>query len=272
MPDDVKVEGFNAGEESVTDKSAEGVVEEKPADVPAEEKPAETPAPVESEKPAEEKPAEAKAAESVPGWVQPRLDELTRLNHALKRELEQAKTAKPAETPAEGEKAAVPTMTTQELQKLINEQAANIAQTRAFQEKAGQVYQNGKKEFDKSFDTAIANLTAVGAIGENGNADFVKAVTELEDGHKVLNQLGTNPDEAARILQLPPIRMAMELARIEEKVKAPKKVSVSSAPNPITPVNASSKDTTVDLYDDASDVNSWIAQRNKEVAERRARR
>jgi hypothetical protein len=63
----------------------------------------------------------------------------------------------------------------------------------------------------------------------------LEAVTQLPDAHKVLHHLGSNMDEAARILSLAPVPMALELAKLSQS--APKPKPVSKAPPPIKPID-----------------------------------
>ena len=64
-------------------------------------------------------------------------------------------------------------------------------------------------------------------------ADIIK---HMDSGADVAYQLGLNHAEAARISQLPPVFAAMELARIEARVSAPKPRTTTQAPDPIAPL------------------------------------
>ncbi len=120
----------------------------------------------------------------------------------------------------------------------INRRADELANARVFNEKCDAIAAKGKEEFP-SFDGALANLRAVGALGPNVSPSFLQAVSELPQAHKLLNHLGNHPDEAARITTLPPLKMAIELAKIESSISAPKPKAISTAPAPIVPVSGS---------------------------------
>lgn len=150
----------------------------------------------------------------------------------------------------------------------INRRAAQLADNRIFNEKCDNAYTSGKKEF-ADFDNAMATLNAVGITGPNANLSFLQAVTELPNSHKILHHLGTNPDEAARINSLPPMKMAIELSKIETSITTPKAKPVSKAPPPITPVNGNGK-ADVDLADPNVDMKLWIEKRRKEKEARKA--
>lgn len=64
-------------------------------------------------------------------------------------------------------------------------------------------------------------------------ADIIK---HMDAGADVAYQLGLNHAEAARISQLPPVFAAMELARIEARVSAPRPRTTTQAPDPIAPL------------------------------------
>lgn len=68
------------------------------------------------------------------------------------------------------------------------------------------------------------------------------AIMDMEDGHKVLYHLGSNPEEAQRISKLRPVSQVRELTKLEASLSGPaKKVApkkATSATEPIKPVKA----------------------------------
>ena len=62
----------------------------------------------------------------------------------------------------------------------------------------------------------------------------VLLVQQYPDSHKILYQLGKNPDNAERILAMPPMQMGIELAKLT--TAAPAQKPVSKAPPPLSPV------------------------------------
>lgn len=170
-------------------------------------------------------------------WFQKRIGELTREKYEGRRAAEQAmqEAAQLREQLARlqrGEQAQhqpqgdVETLIQQEAQRLLKEQSFNQA--------CNKVYATGKSEFP-DFDAAIANLQMVGMSRE-----FLEFTAASDVGAKLLNHLGRDLDEAARISALPPVLMARELTRLELKLSQPPQPKpVSKAPAPITPIAAS---------------------------------
>lgn len=58
----------------------------------------------------------------------------------------------------------------------------------------------------------------------------------LEAGPSVLYHLAANPDVSDRIAELPPLRQAVEIGKLEESLKTPPAKKASSAPPPLKPV------------------------------------
>lgn len=150
----------------------------------------------------------------------------------------------------------------------INRRANELANVRQFNEKCDTIAQKGEQEFP-GFKAALGNLHAVGALGPNVSPAFLQTVAELPEAHKLLNHLGNNPDEAARIALLPQVKMALELARIESALGKPKEVS--KAPAPIKPVTGTGGGNG-DLSDPALSMEEYSrirAQQRKAKEERR---
>jgi hypothetical protein len=63
---------------------------------------------------------------------------------------------------------------------------------------------------------------------------LVDVALDTENGHRAIMELADNPDEAERILALPPHKMALALAKLGEPAPA-KPVAVSNTPAPIRP-------------------------------------
>lgn len=196
-----------------------------------------------------------------PAWVKAKIGQLTARLRETERRLEEAQ-VQPDKTEGEG-------VSKEEIGRLVNERARAIAEANEFKSRTEEIYNAGKKEFKDGFDQAIHNLTLVGALGDEGSPDFVRTITDLEDGHKVMQYLGSNVDEASRILTLSPTKMIMELTKIEGKLKT-KPEKVSSAPDPIKPVRVVSQPGPVRLEDSDTPIDAWMAERNKQ-AEARAK-
>ena len=90
---------------------------------------------------------------------------------------------------------------------------------------------------------------------------------ELSDkGPDLAYYLGKHPEEAERIAQLPPLRAAQELGKLELKISESPKIKHSSAPDPIRPLAAKGDQPVRDTTDPKSDklsTQEWIRLENE---------
>lgn len=96
--------------------------------------------------------------------------------------------------------------------------------------------------------------------------DTLKAALETEKGADVLYYLGNNIAEAERIAGLTPYGQAIEIGKIEAKLK-PKPKEPTKAPDPITPLGTAGSDISVDLSNEKLEDAKW----EKEFRARRQR-
>lgn len=135
----------------------------------------------------------------------------------------------------------------EEIEKRALVKAQEIASVNEFNRACNAVAETGKAEFKESWDVALKNLGLIGALGQGATPDFLQTAIELRSPEKVLHHLGQNMEEAERIAKLPPMKMAVEMARIEAQLTAPKAapvtsvVHVSGAPAPVIPVGGAAK-------------------------------
>lgn len=132
-----------------------------------------------------------------------------------------------------------------------------------FNRQCDAVYARGKAEFP-DFDDAVQALLAVGV---GSRADFLAAVTQMPEPHKLYRQLASDLDNTARIMRLSPIGMSVELAKIALELtgKIPQ-IPVSRAPAPIKPIGGGGRGPRR-LQDMSMD--EYVKHRDKEEAERR---
>jgi len=78
------------------------------------------------------------------------------------------------------------------------------------------------------------------AVTRNPDLPITQAMVQMmaasDKGADIAYHFGTNPQEAARIAQLPPMQMAREMGLIEAKVSLPKAPTQTQAPDPVKPV------------------------------------
>ena len=68
------------------------------------------------------------------------------------------------------------------------------------------------------------------------NKPMADALMLMDEGPSLAYHLGKNPHEAHRLSTLPPALAVAEMGRMAERLKAPPRRTVSSAPPPVTPV------------------------------------
>ncbi len=268
--------------------------EARVAAVQAEKAPA-----AEAEKPAEtaddEKP---KAPGKIPEWAQKRFDniayeareaarrakQLETENEALRAQMRRAPAADPAQATTQGDAAAAagdgPAPGTQfagyrsqeEFDRAVE---AKTAERLATQERAryeaqftadcNATYAKGKAEF-VDFDGAMGNLRTMGMM----NPALIEAALATDEPAKVLYNLGSDPDNAARIMSLNPAKMIAELTKMAVAGSAaPAQKRISNAPAPVKPVEGTARASS-DPRDDDDD-KTWFAKRETQKRERMAR-
>src|SRR5215475_9123560 len=111
------------------------------------------------------------------------------------------------------------------------------------------LWQKGVDEYGDEMAEAKRGLDAV---GWGNRPDALAALTSLPNGHRIYRELGADLDNAARILSLPPMRMAVELARLSGRdasnpLNASRETNRdqsedrrSRAPQPLRPVGGNS--------------------------------
>lgn len=170
-----------------------------------------------------------------PAWVEKRFSEMTKARHDAQREAEAARgeadtykrlveALQRGDTP---EPAKPRTETQGNDETRIREAATQLHALETFNARCNSVYETGKAELP-GFEESVKNLGMLGV-----SQDFIAAVVGLDDAHKVLNALGSNPDEAARIFALPALQQGRELERLSSKGPAKGGKPVSNAPDPI---------------------------------------
>lgn len=135
----------------------------------------------------------------------------------------------------------------------------------AFDLKCNDTFDKGAKEFGKEFESNLENLKEVGI-----NERALRVIVDADAPHKVLHYLGSNPEEAEAIFDLPPVQMARALGRIEANLAAPKSPpKISSAPEPVRPVTTRSTGSAAPT--DKDDMQTWLQKREAQLRARGGR-
>lgn len=226
-------------------------------------------APKEAETPAAAGEGEAKPEVKTPAWQERRLAQITRQRHEaerraslverenaeLKAALAKAAGVDPENVAPAGGRFSV---TKEEFEKGVNEAAAK----QRFDDLCNDIYQQGEDEFG-NYAGAIQSFSKIGGL----SPVLVEAAAEIGDAHKIIHALAEDLDEAARLAELSPIRMAAALAKYASKLKRPAP-RVSSAPPPITPVTGS---VAPSADPEKMSPQEWRVWREQEIAKKQRR-
>lgn len=186
-------------------------------------------------------------------WEQRRINALTRRVHEAER---RAALAEQGRAQAPEEPGTAPTLTPE----LFNSEVERVASKQQFDATCTAIYNQGIEELP-GFETRLRNFVQVGGL----NPVLIEAAIESGNPHKLLFDLGGDLDEAARILELPPVRMAAAVAKFAAAQRAETK-KVTSAPAPIRPLTPAAGPT-----EDPEKMSSqeWRVWREKQVAAKR---
>lgn len=195
-------------------------------------------------------------------WAIKRIGEVTRQRHDADRRAQAAESERDRYKllvqqmqGGEGEQRQQPQAEQPDIDKLVQQRATELDQQRAAQERGQNTAKAGEAEFS-DWGSAVQNLDALGITNEQ-----VSNLLGMEDAHKVIYSLGKNPEEAARILSLPPLQQGRELERLASKPIAPPAAKpVSKAPAPVQPIDGG-----VSAEKDQSKMSAaeWMAWREK---------
>jgi hypothetical protein len=121
----------------------------------------------------------------------------------------------------------------EELERAIDRAAEQKVAAKQFQERFNSWDSKGVEEFgpDRFRD---ACKTVADMASDEQRKLLVDVALDTDGGHRAIMELADNPDEAERILSLPPHKMALALAKLGE-APAAKPVAVSNTPPPIRP-------------------------------------
>lgn len=207
-----------------------------------------------------------------------RVGELTKKNSTLQAEIDRLKAAGTAPVKPEGDDPpddgeAAPKRsefkTEAEFNAAVEAEAekrvdARIA-TQQFNQRCNAVADAGEKAYAKDWDDTVANLRM---LGDDGNIPkmLLDAALEADDPAAALHHLGQDPEEAMRILSLPPIQQIAQVVKHGvKKAKAAVPKPKTGAPDPIEPLGGGGEVGDGDGLTDDVDDETWLRNRNAQV-------
>lgn len=148
-------------------------------------------------------------------------------------------------------------------QEEIQRQARALRDQERYQEQLNSTNAAGEKEYGDKWGKALDRLAS---FGQMDPADMT-AILNTDRPEKVLHELGSNPAEYQRLMDLPPAKRLTEIVKISMK-EAPKPApNISKAPPPTESVgNRVAADT--DLRSEKVSDEAWYAKRQAEKAKR----
>jgi len=223
-----------------------------------------------------------KKPEKVPEWMQKKMNDMEAERRLAKKEAKEAKEALAARDAVKPPAATEPEkpaagQTQAEFDAAVRAEARRQADSNSaaakradFDTKANKTVDAGKEAFGADFDTAVANLFAVGALpladeaGNVRNDEILALVLETENPAKVLFELGSDPAKAAELVNMSSAKRAIEIAKLSVTVPAAKAPTpLSKAPRPVQPVNGGAQ--TSNAPSDNDDDDTFFAKREAEL-------
>lgn len=216
-----------------------------------------------NEQGAESQPENEDGGKDPNGWALKRISQLTQQRHEAERKA-QAKESEAEryrlllEQTQRGDKQTDTVTVPGEqpnIDELVTKRATELEQQRAMADRGQSVSKTGTDAYP-DFMSAVQTLDALGISVEQ-----VQSLLGMDDAHNVIYSLGKNPDEAQRILSLPPLQQGRELERLASKpIPAPAARPVSKAPKPVTPVDSSAG---AEADPSKMSAKDWMAWREK---------
>ena len=266
-----------ADEEVKANEEIPAVPAETSAEVPAEAKQEELPLAAAEEAKTEEQPVEVKEEEKpeeintdLPLWATRELGQKARKledarikEQELLRELEAAKALaakfnQSTERQPEFSGNLVPASE-------VDKRAAEFRAQERYVEECNKAAKNGETVYGQNWKEAVSNLQMLGGFDQ----PTMNGALATDDPAKVLYELGKNPDNYHRIMDMPLERRIVEMSKLAMQPTQAKKVS--NAPPPVAPVGGKAAPAAATLRDDMDDDTYHkirMAQRAKRWEER----
>lgn len=163
-----------------------------------------------------------------------------------------------------------------DLQKQINEAAAQMAAAQEFTRRCNDVADQGRRVYN-NFDNRVTRLVGLVDATDRTQVEqynsFLKACMQTGQASRLIYELGGDLDEAARIMAMDAVGMTYELTRMSMRTGT----EASAAPRPLNPVAtaAQSNRTMVQPDDpdtaDTLNIEEWMRRRDEQILTRRQR-
>jgi len=164
-----------------------------------------------------------------------------------------------AKRPADGEAAPTQNYSRDEIQR----EATRIVQQQNYARELETTNSAGEKAYGKDWSASLENLATLGTV----EMDVMQGILGTDAPAKVLYELGKNPAEYQRIMELEPHRRQTEFVKLSLQ---PAKAKPSNAPAPTEPVKARVSPS-VEMSDKMTD-EQWYAARAKDRQAKFAKR
>lgn len=140
----------------------------------------------------------------------------------------------------------------------VKAEAERIVKEREFQANLAAMEAKGRETYKEGFEKSIENLRLLGGF----DPETLNKILATDDPSKVLHDLGTNPNEYHRIMELAPDKRGVELTKMA--MTAAPKPRLSEAPAPVETVGGrGGSNANEELRDDLSD-EEWNRIRDKQ--------
>lgn len=165
-------------------------------------------------------------------WWQRRIDKLTAQKKALETENAALKQGQP--TPGQQPQPLPQPAGAGDFQSAVQAEAQRLAEAERFNVQCAEIANAGKAAYgDDQFNRSVSALVAMVDRSDPGEVQayrgLIEAAIATGEAPRIIHLLGSDPNEAARIMVLPPARMGVELAKM---AAAKPDRTVSGAPRP----------------------------------------
>lgn len=121
----------------------------------------------------------------------------------------------------------------QQREKNKETEAKQKSESQRVTERQTELIEAGERKYDDFEDVVKSDKN------EYSRAAYL-AILESDKPEEIVYYLAKNPDEAAKLAQLPAYAQAKEIGKLEDKLSAKKPVKTSNAPKPIDPIGSGS--------------------------------